>query len=1187
MDGGLVISRKSRLRTGLIAAFFFALVVLTFLSGILSERLGVVKDTLLGIFGLAAYAYSIFTLLVAPALLFQFKITVRPLTLVKFAAFFVVFIMLLHVLTARSFIDGGFSGYCARSFESGDTAGGLIFAALTYHTAAALGYRSAVALYAIALFGILLAIVIPYFKAGRGADAAGRRLELSEVTRGGIQSHPVYKRSRAPRSGEAEKERVGDTPAAGANEAGGLKKHRPPDGGDAGGGFGVKYKGFDPKYPNKDYGEDSAKRTALEALYGTDETRIIIDGIGARCGADTTERASSAGNGAEPVLTDKIEYEVFSDPSELSDEDISLYTNGGRRKILEENRKNLKAAEKGADGDYYYGATDGGCAAKSGGAVYNPRHSGNYDDGTAPFGGYDYAAARADAEIAGTGGADYAYGAASGGSETTPGDRRMPNFIGSDIADAARYLREEAARERLKKAEEDKKRRDEEAAARADGFNRVKSGKQFGFVDDDGDEPEEFINKSGSASLKAGGVSDGAEYARKNGNGLKYGGKDADAVEIEDTERGGDYYEDEYGGDADADKDGEYEGYGEDGTAGEYDGGDYYKGGCGGADGVKSTDKNSEYGTGNLDKNPACGADNNGRSAACGKGNPDQSFDKSPECEIKAVDKNTADGINAANSGGPLEPIRLPTGTRLAGQHTVGGGMKNKNDKDKQLTFEEIKPVRRRAYVAPPVELLLDRSGDFADDSIEIESNMRKLEECFAHFKINATRYDALRGPTFTRYELQMPPGIPVSKVVNLDSNISMVLASKKRVRIEAPIPGKNAFGIEVPNKKSYPVGMRELVDTDEFYGGGEKGLRFTIGKDISGENYYGDITDMPHLLIAGSTGSGKSCCLNALIVSLLYRYTPEEVRLILIDPKRVELNQYNGLPHLLLPETIKDEERALNALDWVVKEMKRRYELMSESEVNHIDEYNRGVDREDRLYRIVIIVDEVAELVTSMGRDFDDRIKSIAQLARAAGIHVILATQRPSVDIITGVIKSNLPSRIAFAVMNNYDSQTILGRNGAEKLLGKGDMLFQSQNMPEPVRLQGVLIERSEINEIVKFIKENNEAYFDAAIDAEVNTVKETTQGNADAYGNKSDGKPAVDDLFVRAVNLVIENGGASIAVLQRKFAIGFSRAGRIMDMMEEMKIVGKGEGAKPRPVLMTLDEFYETYGDLLQNEE
>jgi S-DNA-T family DNA segregation ATPase FtsK/SpoIIIE len=493
------------------------------------------------------------------------------------------------------------------------------------------------------------------------------------------------------------------------------------------------------------------------------------------------------------------------------------------------------------------------------------------------------------------------------------------------------------------------------------------------------------------------------------------------------------------------------------------------------------------------------------------------------------------------------------------------------------------KPVKRSQYTPPDVDLLTNRPNDRFENAIELEENIKKLEKFFADFKINALSQGATMGPTFTRYEMQMPPGISVSKVLSLDNDISMRLLASKKVRIEAPIPGKNAFGIEVPNKKRSIVGMRELVNDKEFYEGGEKNLIFTVGKDIAGKNYYGDLTEMPHLLIAGSTGSGKSCCLNALIVSFLYKYSPEDVKLILIDPKQVELSMYSGIPHLLLPEPVVDDDKVINALDWAIKEMNKRYSVMKEHGVNHINDYNKKVGESERFYRVVTIVDEVAELMTRMKREFEGRIKSITQLGRAAGIHVVLATQRPSVNIIEGVIKSNLPSRIAFAVMTHNDSQTILSRPGAEKLLGKGDMLFQTLNMPEPVRLQGVFIGNEEIKGIIDYIKANNESYFDAAIDEEINSSKETPQENANKNENESD----MDPFFVKAVRLFIENGGASISLLQRKLRLGYARAARIVDTMEELNIVGKGDGAKPRSVLISEDEFYELYGDMLDDGE
>ncbi|MRZ27651.1 DUF87 domain-containing protein, partial [Paeniclostridium sordellii] len=420
-------------------------------------------------------------------------------------------------------------------------------------------------------------------------------------------------------------------------------------------------------------------------------------------------------------------------------------------------------------------------------------------------------------------------------------------------------------------------------------------------------------------------------------------------------------------------------------------------------------------------------------------------------------------------------------------------------------------------------------------------------------------------GPTITRYELQPSPGVKVSKIVNLTDDIALSLAAKS-IRIEAPIPGKSAIGIEVPNEEAQMVTLREVLESDEF----EKfksPLAMGLGKDIAGKPIIADIGKMPHLLIAGSTGSGKSVCVNTLINSILYKANPDEVKFLLIDPKVVELANYNGIPHLLIP-VVTDPKKAANALNWAVTEMNRRYKLFAETSVKDITSYNEK--SEEKLPKIVIIIDELADLMMVSASDVEDYICRLAQMARAAGMHLIVATQRPSVDVITGVIKANIPSRIAFAVSSQTDSRTILDMGGAEKLLGKGDMLFYPLGAAKPVRLQGAFISESESEKVIDYIKgqiKEEVKYEDCIVDSISKISKEQDDDT--------------DELLSEAIEFVVESGQASASMLQRKFKIGFNRAARLIDSMEERNIVGKSEGSKPRKVLISKQDLDNLEGE------
>lgn len=500
----------------------------------------------------------------------------------------------------------------------------------------------------------------------------------------------------------------------------------------------------------------------------------------------------------------------------------------------------------------------------------------------------------------------------------------------------------------------------------------------------------------------------------------------------------------------------------------------------------------------------------------------------------------------------------------------------------KQSEVVEPRYKKPSRYVRPPFELLSTVSTSIEDYGDEYLEKSQQLERVLNDFRVPAKVIAVTRGPAVTRYELQMPAGISVKKIVQHSDDIAMTLASNGAVRIEAPIPGKNAVGVEVPNNKIATIALKDIIDSKEFIKS-KSPLTFGLGKDISGSIKLCDLARMPHLLVAGATGSGKSVCLNSLIVSLLYKASPEELRLILIDPKRVEFYVYNGLPHLMLPNVITEPDKALNAFNWAIEEMERRFETFQDANVKNLSEYNllpEIVDgQKPKMPIIVIIVDELADLMLTSKREVEDKIMRLAAKARAAGIHLVLATQRPSVDVITGTIKANLPSRIAFSVTSFADSKTILDGGGADKLLGKGDMLYAPIEYPEPRRIQGAFVTNEEVRNIVEFIKQNNKAYFDDEAATFIN--KKVNTGNGSVGIGSSERELEIDPLLPQALKLFIESGQASTSMLQRKFAIGFSRAGRIVDQMTEMKYISPADGAKARNVYITMDRFNQIFGE------
>lgn len=509
-----------------------------------------------------------------------------------------------------------------------------------------------------------------------------------------------------------------------------------------------------------------------------------------------------------------------------------------------------------------------------------------------------------------------------------------------------------------------------------------------------------------------------------------------------------------------------------------------------------------------------------------------------------------------------------------------------------EMPKEPAQPVRKQSdaseeqsqeYEYPSISLLKapPRQGRKKDASAQLQETARHLQQIMEDFGVNAAVTDVSQGPSVTRFEVQPAHGVKVSKILSLTDDIKLNLAVPD-VRIEAPIPGKAAVGIEVPNKENSVVMLRELLEAKEFRDHASK-IAFAVGKDIGGNIMVTDIAKMPHLLIAGATGSGKSVCINTLIMSILYKARPDEVKLIMIDPKVVELSTYNGIPHLLIP-VVTDPKKAAGALNWAVTEMMGRYNRFAELNVRNIEGYNNkidsiaeieGNDKPEKMPQIVIIVDELADLMMVSPGEVEDAICRLAQLARAAGIHLIIATQRPSVNVITGLIKANMPSRIAFAVSSGVDSRTILDMNGAEKLLGKGDMLFSPYGLPKPLRVQGAFVSDAEVSAVVEFLSSQSRhagAEAEQIIAEQMKQVQAAVESaSVPDAGNASD----KDVLFAEAGKFIIDKEKASIGMLQRWFKIGFNRAARIMDQLADAGVVGEEEGTKPRKVLMSMEEF------------
>ena len=498
-----------------------------------------------------------------------------------------------------------------------------------------------------------------------------------------------------------------------------------------------------------------------------------------------------------------------------------------------------------------------------------------------------------------------------------------------------------------------------------------------------------------------------------------------------------------------------------------------------------------------------------------------------------------------------------------------------KEEKVKEvLTLEHTIVVEDENYEFPPIEILSEpEKRTLKGGKKAVTDTATRLQKTLYSFGVSAKVENVSVGPAITRYELKPAEGVRVSKIANLADDIALNLAAET-IRIEAPIPGKQAVGIEVPNKENEVVHLREIIATEEFQNHKSK-LAFALGKDVAGKEIVTDIGKMPHVLIAGATGSGKSVCINTLISSIIYKAKPSEVKLVMVDPKVVELSVYNGIPHLLIP-VVTDPRKAAGALAWAVQEMENRYQTFAGKGVRDLKGYNEAIEKGDgfgKLPQIVIIIDELADLMMVAAKDVEDSICRLAQKARAAGMHLVIATQRPSVDVITGIIKANIPSRISFAVSSQVDSRTILDMVGAEKLLGKGDMLFYPSGAPKPTRIQGAFVSDGEVEKIVDFLKANGEVTYNEDIIESIENANKTDK-ELETQENEEDD---TDPLLMEAIDVVVETKQASTSFIQRRFKVGYARAGRIIDQMEERGVISGYQGSKPREVLLSKERLAE----------
>lgn len=550
--------------------------------------------------------------------------------------------------------------------------------------------------------------------------------------------------------------------------------------------------------------------------------------------------------------------------------------------------------------------------------------------------------------------------------------------------------------------------------------------------------------------------------------------------------------------------------------------------------------------------------------------------DETPQLQEVVETQKIIDEINAANAKNKAEreSKKAKTIDEIV-EKASEESSDNDADKEKfEVTKEQMK-ASVEDYCIPPVSLLnLGKHASTKDVSGELKGNAQRLIETLHSFNVEATITDISRGPTVTRYELKPAAGIRISKITNLADDIALNLAAT-HVRIEAPIPGKAAVGIEIPNTVKNMVYMRELIETPEFSQQRSK-LSAGLGKDIAGNCVYCDIVKMPHLLIAGTTGSGKSVCMNSIIVSILYRAKPDEVKFLMIDPKQVEFSRYAGIPHLLVP-VVTDAKKASGALGWAVSEMLQRYNKFSETGVRDIDGYNKYVAKHEDMEpmpKICIFIDELADLMMAAPKEVEDSICRLAQMARAAGMHLVIATQRPSVDVITGLIKANISSRIALTVSSQVDSRTILDAGGAEKLLGNGDMLYNPIGASKPIRVQGCFIDDDEIEALCDYIKKQGESEYDENIQKEID--EKAVKDKKSPFEGEED-EENYDPLFEKAAEVVIESGTASTSFLQRKLSVGYARGAKIIDQLQDYGVIGPSEGSKPRKVLMNMQMWLE----------
>ena len=553
---------------------------------------------------------------------------------------------------------------------------------------------------------------------------------------------------------------------------------------------------------------------------------------------------------------------------------------------------------------------------------------------------------------------------------------------------------------------------------------------------------------------------------------------------------------------------------------------------------------------------------------------------KSEEEFTESVPRDIIDEINAATERNKRERLQK---TEDKKEKSIDEIVKDASEEKKADSKPEEFKVSKEAmeatvndYKLPSVDLLKTSAKKSTKDiSGELKQNAQMLIETLNSFNVDATITDISRGPTVTRYELKPAAGIRISKITNLADDIALNLAAT-HVRIEAPIPGKAAVGIEVPNTVKNMVTMRELIDTPEFYQQNSK-LSAGLGKDIAGKCVYCDISKMPHLLVAGTTGSGKSVCMNSIITSILYRAKPDEVKFLMIDPKQVEFSKYAGIPHLLVP-VVTDPRKAAGALGWAVSEMLQRYQRLSQVGVRDIEGYNKYVKKHedmDPMPKICIFIDEFADLMMAAPKEVEDSVCRLAQMARAVGMHLVIATQRPSVDVITGLIKANISSRIALTVSSQIDSRTILDASGAEKLLGHGDMLYSPIGASKPIRVQGCFISDDEVEELCDFVKNQGESQYDENIAKEIE-AKAVQDKKSSPFEDEGDGEQ-LDALFDKAVDVVLETGQASTSFLQRKLSVGYARGAKIIDQLQEKGIIGPANGAKPREILITRQQWLE----------